>query len=30
MGALIDFDNPSNAGWEGFQAYRDRVLKRDP
>lgn len=24
---VLDLDNPSRAGWEGFQAYRDRVVK---
>jgi hypothetical protein len=25
---FLDLDNPSQAGWEGFQAYRDRVIKQ--
>ena len=24
---FIDPDNPSQVGWEGFQAYRDKVVK---
>jgi hypothetical protein len=24
---FLDFDNPSQAGWEGFQAYRDKIVK---
>lgn len=23
---FLDLDNPSHAGWEGFQAYRDKVI----
>lgn len=25
---FLDLDNPSQAGWEGFQGYRDKVMKR--
>jgi hypothetical protein len=25
---FLDLDDPSQAGWEGFQGYRDKVLKR--
>jgi hypothetical protein len=24
---FLDLDNPSQAGWEYFQAYRDKILK---
>ncbi|MGE3808440.1 MAG: hypothetical protein AB7K24_27570 [Gemmataceae bacterium] len=24
---FLDLDNPSQAGWEGFQAYRDKIIK---
>lgn len=26
---FLDFEKPSQAGWEGFQAFRDQVIKRD-
>jgi hypothetical protein len=26
-GEFIDLNHPSTNGWEGFQAYRDRVMK---
>jgi len=25
---FLDFDKPSQAGWEGFQAYRDKIVKQ--
>ena len=25
---FLDLDNPSQAGWEGFQAFRDKIIKR--
>jgi hypothetical protein len=25
---FLDLDNPSQAGWEGFQAFRDKVFKQ--
>jgi len=25
-GQFLDLEDPSRAGWEGFQAYRDRVI----
>lgn len=25
---FLDFENPSQAGWQGFQAYRDKIIKR--
>lgn len=28
-GEFLDYENPSQAGWEGFQVYRDQVIKRD-
>lgn len=28
-GEFLDLRNPSQAGWEGFQAFRDRVLNRE-
>lgn len=27
-GEFLDLENPSQAGWEGFQAYRDKVVKK--
>jgi hypothetical protein len=27
-GEFLDLENPSQAGWEGFQAYRDKVIKK--
>jgi hypothetical protein len=24
---FLDLENPSQAGWEGFQAYRDKIIK---
>ncbi|HEY8505758.1 MAG TPA: hypothetical protein VIL46_14330 [Gemmataceae bacterium] len=27
-GEFIDLDDPAAAGWEGFQAYRDRVIPK--
>jgi len=27
-GQWLDPDNPSHAGWEGFQAFRDRTLRQ--
>ena len=27
-GEFLDLDNPSPAGWEQFQAFRDQVLKQ--
>ena len=29
-GGFIDPDDPSNEGWEKFQAYRDQVVTRRP
>lgn len=26
-GEYLDLDNPSQAGWEGFQAFRDKVVE---
>ena len=28
-GAFLDLDDPSQAGWEGFQEYRDAALGED-
>jgi hypothetical protein len=25
---FLDLDNPSQAGWEGFQAFRDKVIEQ--
>ncbi len=27
-GEFLDFENPSQAGWEGFQAYRDKFVEK--
>jgi hypothetical protein len=26
---FLDLDNPSQAGWEGFQAYRDKIIEEE-
>lgn len=28
-GEFLDLENPSQAGWDGFQAYRDKVMEED-
>jgi hypothetical protein len=28
-GQFLDLENPSQEGWEGFQAYRDRAMGQD-
>jgi hypothetical protein len=25
---FLDLDNPSQAGWQGFQAYREKIIKQ--